>query len=43
VENPDGVNRSVRQVTLDDEVLIEGEIPLVEDGREHKVRVQMGE
>jgi len=43
VENSGGINRGVRQVTLDGEVLTEGEIPLLEDGREHKVRVRMGE
>jgi cyclic beta-1,2-glucan synthetase len=42
VENPDGVNRGVKQVTLDGEVLPEGEIPLLGNGRQHEVCVQMG-
>lgn len=42
VENPDGVNRGVRQVTQDGEILPGGVIPLLGDGREHKVHVQMG-
>jgi cyclic beta-1,2-glucan synthetase len=42
VGNPDGVNRSVKQVTLDGGVLPEGEIPLLGDGRQHEVCVQMG-
>jgi len=42
VENPGGVNRGVRQVTLDGEVLSGGEVPLLGDGRQHKVRVLMG-
>ncbi len=42
VENPDGVNRGVKQVTLDGETLSEGEIPLLDDGRKHEVQVVMG-
>ena len=42
VENPDGVNRGVKQATLDGETLSEGEIPLLGDGREHEVHVLMG-
>ena len=42
VENPDGVNRGVKRVTLDGEVLPGEEIPLLGDGRWHKVHVQMG-
>ncbi len=42
VENPDGVNRGVRQVMLDGEVLPGWEIPLLDDGRPHEVRVLMG-
>ena len=42
VENPDGVNRGVTRVTLDGEILPGGVIPLLGDGREHKVHVQMG-
>jgi len=48
VENPEGVNRGVKQMTLDGEVLLErplgsdGEIPLLNDGQRHQVRVRMG-
>ncbi|MFO7742983.1 MAG: glucoamylase family protein [Anaerolineae bacterium] len=42
VENPDGVNRSVRSVRLDGEELPEGRIPLVDDGDRHDVRVTLG-
>jgi len=42
VENPEGVNRGVKQMTLDGEVLSDGEIPLLSDGRRHQVRVWMG-
>jgi cyclic beta-1,2-glucan synthetase len=42
VENPGGVNRGVRQVTLDGEVLPGVEVPLAGDGQPHEVRVVMG-
>ena len=42
VENPHGINRGVEQVTLDGEVLPGGNIPLLDDGRRHEVRVLMG-
>jgi cyclic beta-1,2-glucan synthetase len=42
VENPSGVNRGVEEVTLDGERLPGSEIPLLEDGGEHQVRVRMG-
>jgi len=42
VENPDGVNVGVREVALDGELLSEKEIPLLEDGQRHEVRVVMG-
>jgi cellobiose phosphorylase len=42
VENPDGVNRGVRQMTLDGEVLPQGIVPLQDDGRQHRVQVTMG-
>jgi cellobiose phosphorylase len=42
VENPDGVSRGVRQVTLDGDALPEGEIPLLDDGQPHEVRVVLG-
>ncbi|MFL7791211.1 MAG: hypothetical protein AB8I69_03650, partial [Anaerolineae bacterium] len=41
VENPDGVNRGVKQVVLDGAILPGDEIPLVDDGKEHTVRVLM--
>jgi cyclic beta-1,2-glucan synthetase len=41
-ENPDGLNRGVKQVSLDGKTLPDGEIPLVEDDREHEVHVHMG-
>jgi len=42
VENPDGVNRGVKQVTLDGGVWPGGDIPLLDDGRQYSVRVLMG-
>ncbi len=42
VENPAGVNRGVKQVTLDGKPLSGAEIPLAEDGQWHEVRVVMG-
>jgi cellobiose phosphorylase len=43
VENPDGVNQGVRQVTLDGELLAGDPIPLLDDGRPHEVFIVMGE
>jgi cyclic beta-1,2-glucan synthetase len=42
VENLDGVNRGVKQVTLDGEPLSGRDIPLQGDGRRHRVHVLMG-
>jgi cyclic beta-1,2-glucan synthetase len=42
VENPDGVNAGVRQVVLDGELLPDGQIPVLRDGRSHEVRVVLG-
>jgi cellobiose phosphorylase len=42
VDNPDGVNRGVRRVSLDGEILPSAEIPLNRDGGHHKVGVLMG-
>jgi cellobiose phosphorylase len=42
VENPDGVNQGVQQVTLDGKSLSDGAIPLDDDGAQHDVRVYMG-
>jgi cyclic beta-1,2-glucan synthetase len=43
VENPDGVNRGVKQVLLDGETLPDGKISLKPDGGQHKVIVTLGE
>ena len=42
VENPDGVNQGVQQVTLDGVTLPDGTIPLSDDGAQHEVHVRMG-
>jgi len=42
VGNPDSVNRGVKRVLLDGEILPGDEIPLLDDGRRHEVRVLMG-
>lgn len=42
VGNPHGVNHGVKRVVVDGEVLPGAEFPLVEDGRQHQVRVLMG-
>jgi cyclic beta-1,2-glucan synthetase len=42
VENPQGVNRGVKQVELDGTVVPEGSIHLEQDGGQHKIRVIMG-
>jgi cyclic beta-1,2-glucan synthetase len=42
VRNPQAVNRGVRQVTLDGEALPSTDIPLLRDGKAHKVEVEMG-
>ena len=42
VENPDGVNRGIRQVFLDGKPLPDKLIPLVDDGGQHAVHVLMG-
>jgi cyclic beta-1,2-glucan synthetase len=42
VENPSGVNRGVKQVTLDGKDSRGNEIPLLEDGGQHEVNVRMG-
>jgi cellobiose phosphorylase len=43
VENPQGINRGVKQVLLDGDSLPDGRIPLRPDGGEHKVIVTLGE
>jgi cellobiose phosphorylase len=42
VENPQGVSRGVKEVTLDGKVLPDQEIPLLNDKDEHRVSVRMG-
>jgi cyclic beta-1,2-glucan synthetase len=42
VENPDGVNRGIRQVLLDGNPLPSSQIPLDDDGQHHTVQVLMG-
>jgi cyclic beta-1,2-glucan synthetase len=42
VENPDGVERGVKGMTLDGKELPAAAIDLVDDGRMHEVRVRMG-
>jgi cyclic beta-1,2-glucan synthetase len=42
VENPEGVNRSVRQILLNGIPLSDNQVPLTDDGRQHAVRVLMG-
>ncbi len=44
VENPRGVGRGVTRIELDAETLPAGSIriPLVDDGRSHKIRVTLG-
>lgn len=43
VENPDGISRGVRQVSLDGQVVPGGAIPLAHDGKNHTVIVTMGQ
>lgn len=42
VENPAGVSRGVKQITLDGDPLPDDRVPLIDDGRRHAVRVEMG-
>ena len=42
VENPHGVERGIRAVTLDGSPLHGEAIPLEDDGRVHEVQVVMG-
>ena len=42
VSNPERLNRGVKQVSLDGRLLPDGLIPLVDDGREHRVQVLLG-
>jgi cellobiose phosphorylase len=42
VENAAGTGRGVRAVTVDAHAVPDGEIPLVDDGKVHAVRVELG-
>ena len=42
VDNSEGVNRGVRQVKLDGEILTDGKILLKDDAKLHRVEVRMG-
>jgi cellobiose phosphorylase len=42
VENAAGTGRGVRAVTVDGQTVPNGEIPLVDDGKTHAVRVELG-
>ena len=42
VENPDGVNRGVKQVKLDGKPLLQKEVQLIDDHQDHQVVVLMG-
>jgi cellobiose phosphorylase len=43
VDNPDGVSRGVKQITLDGKSLPREEILLIDDGLQHEVTILMGE
>jgi cellobiose phosphorylase len=42
VDNPQGVNRGVRTIEMDDVVLPGTLVPVADDGRVHQVRVVLG-
>jgi cellobiose phosphorylase len=42
VENPEGVNRGVRQLELDGEICPGASILLPEDGGRHRIQVRLG-
>ena len=42
VENAAGTGRGVRAVTVDAQAVRDGEIPLMDDGKTHEVRVELG-
>jgi cyclic beta-1,2-glucan synthetase len=43
VDNPEGVNRGVRQIMLDGAAAPDGVIPLVDDSQCHQVKVVLGQ
>jgi cyclic beta-1,2-glucan glucanotransferase len=42
VENPEGVNRGIRQIVLNGISLTDNQIPLIDDGSQKEIRVLMG-
>jgi len=42
VENAAGTGCGVRAVTVDAHAVSDGEIPLMDDGKTHEVRVELG-
>jgi cellobiose phosphorylase len=42
VDNPEGVNCGIKEMTMDGKILTDGEIPLVEDGEDHIIHIRMG-
>ncbi|HEX3205116.1 MAG TPA: hypothetical protein VHQ68_02635, partial [Propionibacteriaceae bacterium] len=42
VENAAGTGRGVRAVTVDAHAVPDGEIPVLDDGKTHEVRVELG-
>jgi cyclic beta-1,2-glucan synthetase len=43
VDNPVGVNRGVKEVRMNGKVIKEGKVPLVDDGKQRKISILMGE
>jgi cellobiose phosphorylase len=42
VENPNSASHGVKQMVMDGEDLPEKEIPLLQDGEEHEIRILLG-
>ena len=42
VENPNKVQQGIAEMKLDGQILSDREVPLSDDGKEHHVRVLMG-
>lgn len=42
VDNPEGVNCGVKEITLDGKILTDGDVPLLDDGNGHTVHLRMG-
>jgi cyclic beta-1,2-glucan synthetase len=43
IDNSAGVNRGVKEVIFDGEVVMDGQIPFHDDGGKHEIRIVMGE